>query len=137
MISKNALKYFGVIIDVLSYTHTLPFKFDHKSNRLHAKKSQYDTKGVKAVICITVMYGIFSWFRLVSEIKSSLQDYIGLTIVGIWSLAYSWAMILQFCEWTKKDDMVWLFNQIIKLDSTYESKRLKNKEQQDSFDYLC
>jgi len=122
MISQRFFNYYGKILNLLAFTRTMPFYFDHKTCRMRVLPKK-QRKLVHGFILISVLYCAFSVYRLFTELHTTFKfDYVGLTLVTVWIMVYLWELILDACQEVKKYDMAWLFNQITDLDLTLTSK---------------
>lgn len=68
------------------------------------------------------MYFIFDGAALKKQLDGRDKDIYGFTITFIWCFAYLWVTVIMMNMWTKKEDTVWIFDQLVKLDHKSQSK---------------
>lgn len=120
MITPRALKQFGFIVNFLELCHSIPFKWEH--NKLVATRSLFHLTAWKLSIVLEAVYGIHNGLRFFAEIGTKPRDYLGLTVTIVWGIAMIWVVLIMTNGYTKMDDMIKSFNQIVLMDKRLQGK---------------
>jgi len=72
------------------------------------------------------IYSLYNCCRLFTEIGTKPRVYFDLIVMLVWWLVNFWTLSIQVNGLIKGQDMAWVFNQIVDMDSQFKSIKSKS-----------